>query len=93
MRADEPKRPRKRGGVRLLGFGLDSDGHVRQTRGDHLLLHGGSKETHARMMRRAEAILQELDRRGYRLDNIDREDCPELAKMIGEINAHLAANG
>jgi hypothetical protein len=67
----------------LLGVGLDSDGHVRATRGDDFLLVGGSEETHERMQERVEKFKGTLDRMGTDLQRASKEQVREAAEESG----------
>jgi len=50
--------------LRLIGLGLDDDGHTRITQADDITLVGGSQETHERMQETAIKITEEAKRRG-----------------------------
>lgn len=72
----------------LVGYGLDdSGGHLRVTRTDSTRLLGGSEATHAEMRSRADVILNELLRRGYRLDSITREQLAEVRRIVERVSA------
>jgi hypothetical protein len=65
----------------LFGIGLDGkDGHIRQTRGEEFFLVGGSEKTHEAMQDRAQAISEELQRRGKRL--VDVSGPEELRDIV-----------
>jgi hypothetical protein len=76
------KKP-KRNKARLLGLGLDSDGHKRITRGDNFLLVGGTKDTHEQMTEKAIKINEKLKARGKQLDNVSREEFTDIAHEVG----------
>jgi len=64
----------------ILGVGLDAhDGHTRITKGEDLLLVGGSQETHERMQETMVKINEALDRKGKRLCDAS---VGELADLI-----------
>ena len=68
----------------LLGVGLDGDdGHKRVTTGKNFVLLGGSKETHGEMQDKAMGFNGELDKRGKRLEEINREEFHEIADRVG----------
>jgi hypothetical protein len=73
----------RRGRAVLLGVGLDdADGHFRATTGDGYRLLGGSEQAHAAMRRRVHWILAELERRGYRLDAMTRDEADEVTTLL-----------
>jgi len=67
----------------LLGVGLDSDGHVRATRGDDFVLVGGSEETHGKMQERVERFRETLDKMGTDLQHASKEQMREAAEESG----------
>ena len=67
----------------LLGFGLDSDGHKRVTRGPNFALVGGSKETHEQMTEKAIKINEKLARRGKELEDVSKEEFHDIAREVG----------
>ena len=67
----------------LLGLGLDSDGHVRATRGDDFLLVGGSEETHGRMQEHVERFRSTLGKMGTDLQHASKEQMQEAAEETG----------
>jgi len=76
--------------ARLLGVGLDNrDGHVRVTRGDNYHLVGGSQETHETMQEKAVKFNEKLRERGWRLEDISREEFREIAHDIGLTDKNL----
>ena len=67
----------------LLGLGLDSDGHVRATRGDDFVLVGGSGKTHGRMQESVEKFRSTLGKMGTDLQRASREQMREAAHESG----------
>jgi hypothetical protein len=67
----------------LLGVGLDSDGHVRATRGEDFFLVGGTEETHGRMQERVERFRETLGKMGTDLQRASREQVLEAADESG----------
>ena len=67
----------------LLGLGLDSDGHVRATRGDDFLLVGGSEKTHGRMQDQVERFRKTLGKMGTDLQRASKEQVREAASESG----------
>lgn len=67
----------------LLGVGLDSDGHVRATRGDDFVLVGGSEKTHGRMQERVERFRKTLGKMGTDLQRASKEQVREAAHESG----------
>ena len=67
----------------LLGIGLDSDGHVRATRGDDFVLVGGSEETHGRMQENVEKFRSTLGKMGTDLQRASKEQMREAAHESG----------
>jgi hypothetical protein len=63
----------------LLGVGLDSDGHVRATRGEDFLLVGGSERTHERMQEHVERFREALGRMGTDLQRASPKQVAEAA--------------
>jgi hypothetical protein len=74
------KQPRK---ARILGLGLDSDGHKRITKGDNFTLVGGTQETHEQMTEKAIKLNEKLKARGKRLDTVSREEFDDIAHEVG----------
>jgi len=81
----------RRGSIRLVGIGTDStDGMNRITRVDNdVELHGGSSQTHAAMMTRAQELLCEIERRGYRMDSLTYEEYEEVSALVESWNRHM----
>ena len=72
-------------GSGLLGLGLDGeDGHRRITRGENLLLLGGSEETHERMQEHAMKLNEELERRGKTLKECSVEEAHGALQEVME---------
>jgi heptaprenylglyceryl phosphate synthase len=67
----------------LVGIGLDSDGHVRATRGDDFFLVGGTEETHGEMQERVERFRETLVKMGTDLEHASREQVLEAADESG----------
>ncbi len=85
----------KRGSIRLVGFGTDSDDGVsRITRLDkETELHGGSVQTHSAMLERAQEILTEISRRGYQMDSLTYEEYEEVAALVAEMSTCCSEAG
>lgn len=63
----------------LLGLGLDNeDGHKRITKGDNFVLMGGSEETHEHMTEKAMKFNERLQRKGKRLEDLERNEFIDL---------------
>ncbi len=70
-------------GSHLLGMGLDdTDGHQRITRGENMLLVGGSSETHERMQEHAIKLNETLASRGKTLRDCDVEEATEAFREV-----------
>lgn len=67
----------------LLGIGLDSDGHVRATRGDDFALFGGTEKTHGRMQEGVEKFRSTLGKMGTDLQRASKEQMREAAHESG----------
>ena len=77
--------PRNRSRACLLGLGLDGDdGHQRITRGDELLILGGSQETHERMQEHAIKVREHLDSRGKTLTECSLNEVREILRAVDE---------
>jgi hypothetical protein len=74
------KQPRK---ARILGLGLDSDGHKRITKGDNFTLVGGTQETHEQMTEKAIKLNEKLKACGKRLEEVSREEFDDIAHEVG----------
>ncbi len=87
MRKREPdskaskKRPRPRAVVQaLLGIGLDGkDGHVRITKGQNVILFGGSKETHEKMQEFAIRLDERMKAKGKAFGFVSPKELRDLA--------------
>lgn len=77
----------KRGRARLVGYGLDSDGQVRYTRGDGMELYGGSDKAHAEMQRRALIIREKLASLGISLDSMTYDQYLLAKGVVEGVNA------
>ena len=75
------KKPKRK--ARLLGLGLDSDGHKRITKGDNFTLVGGSKDTHEQMTEQAIKINEKLKARGKQLETVSKEEFRDIAHEVG----------
>ena len=63
----------------LLGVGLDGDdGHSRLTRGQDVLLVGGSEETHARMQETVIRVNDKLTKTGRRITDVSPRELHDL---------------
>ena len=67
----------------LLGVGLDSDGHVRATRGEDFVLFGGTEKTHGRMQEHVERFQNTLGKMGTDLQRATKEQVREAAEESG----------
>jgi hypothetical protein len=83
MRKPDDQQPEKV--AFLLGVGLDNqDGHYRRTKGDDFILIGGSEDTHLIMQDKAQALTEELARRGKRLKDVESpEEMRDIANDAG----------
>jgi hypothetical protein len=71
--------------VGFLGVGLDgTDGHKRLTRAEHLILVGGSDQTHERMQDTAMRFDESLKKKGKALDETTPEEAVELLRRALE---------
>jgi hypothetical protein len=66
----------------MVGFGLDSDGHTRITRGDNFSLFGGSEATHEQMQEHIIRVNEVLAKKGLSLDKVP---VPHLADIHCEV--------
>lgn len=63
----------------LVGVGLDNkDGHKRVTQAEQFAVVGGSEETHERMTETLLKTMEDLQRKGKRLEQAAREEVAEL---------------
>ena len=63
----------------LLGLGLDGDdGHQRITRGEELLILGGSQETHERMQEHVIRVGEKLESRGKTLSECSADEVRDM---------------
>ncbi len=81
MNADGTKNARA--GRKLLGVGLDSDGHKRITTGENFALIGGTQETHEVMVEKAIKINEKLKSRGKQLETATGEEFDAAAQEVG----------
>ncbi len=78
-RHDEPQNE-----AMILGIGLDSDGEKRITRGQDILLVGGTDDTHRHMQEKVIRLTEELERRDMRLRDVRCDDeLREIADRAG----------
>ncbi len=77
------KRENRPSSVKLIGVGLDSDGHKRITKGDHFALYGGSRETHEKMTETTMKISEKLKQRGKTMNEVSREEFDDIAHEVG----------
>jgi hypothetical protein len=66
-----------------MGFGLDSDGHARVTKGEDYVLLGGSEKTHGRMQDDVERFRDVLQKMGTDLQRASHEEVKEAAEESG----------
>lgn len=81
MNADVTRKARA--GRKLLGLGLDSDGHKRITTGENFALIGGTQETHDVMIEKAIKINEKLKLRGKQLETVTHEEFDDIAREVG----------
>lgn len=77
------KQSKKKRPAKLLGLGLDSDGHKRLTTGENFTLVGGTQETHEVMTEQAIKINEKLKARGKQLHTVSREEFDDIALEVG----------
>ena len=71
--------------VGILGVGLDGEGgHTRVTRTDHMVLVGGSAETHDRMQETAIRFAEGLEKRGKALKDASVREVADLLRAAHE---------
>lgn len=81
----------RRGFARLVGIATPStDGVRRLTRMEDTELHGGSPRTHQAMHDRAQEILAEIERQGYRLDRLTYDDYLNVSALIARMGGRVA---
>lgn len=69
----------KSSNAHLLGIGLDnSDGHKRITKAEKFSIVGGSEETHDRMTETMVKTFETLDRRGKRLEQVEKSELSDI---------------
>ncbi len=71
---------RKKDRARLLGLGLDSDGHKRITTAEQFSIVGGTEETHEIMTETAVKTFEELKRRGKALEETDPRELGDIIR-------------
>jgi hypothetical protein len=69
----------------LLGLGLDPDpeGHTRITKGEEILLLGGSERTHETMQEQVERIQHSLRKLGTNLQHATEAEVREAIERAG----------
>lgn len=85
---EKPEKPAK---ARMLGIGLDSDGHKRVTQGKNFTLVGGAKETHEEMTEKALKINEKLAKKGKELHEVSAEEFNDIAHSVG-LRRHAPEN-
>jgi hypothetical protein len=87
----DPGEPKPRRRVRrrravvegLIGVGLDGkDGHTRITRASHVLLVGGSEETHERMQEFTVRLGERMKAEGKRFGELSPRELRDLAEGL-----------
>lgn len=70
----------------LLGVGLDRDpeGHTRITKGEEILLLGGSERTHETMQEQVERIRHSLRKLGTNLQHATEAEVREAIERAGK---------
>lgn len=71
---------KKRNRARLLGLGLDSDGHRRITEAEDFSILGGTEETHEIMTETAMKTFEDLKRKGKALEDADPEELGDIIR-------------
>jgi hypothetical protein len=74
---------KKKRKARILGIGLDSDGHKRLTSGENFTLVGGTEETHENMTERVIKLNEKLKSRGKHLDTVTNQEFEDIAQEVG----------
>jgi hypothetical protein len=74
---------KKKRKARILGIGLDSDGHKRLTSGENFTLVGGTEETHENMTERVIKLNEKLKSRGKHLDSVTSQEFEDIAQEVG----------
>jgi seryl-tRNA(Sec) selenium transferase len=74
---------KKKRRARILGIGLDSDGHKRVTSGENFTLVGGTEETHDNMTERVIKLNEKLKSRGKHLETVSTQEFEDIAHEVG----------
>jgi len=74
---------KKKRKARILGIGLDSDGHKRITSGENFTLLGGSEETHEHMTESVIKLNEKLKSRGKKLETVSSQEFEDIAGEVG----------
>ena len=67
----------------MLGLGMDSDGHKRNTTGDNFVVAGGTEDTHEQMTEKVVKINEKLTERGKCLNTVDQTEFKDIAESVG----------
>jgi hypothetical protein len=79
VRLKDPDKNRRGKASFVLGLGLDGDdGHLRLTRGENLLLLGGSENTHEQMQEKCLKLGEELERQGKTIRNASARELRDI---------------
>lgn len=68
----------KKDKARLIGLGLDSDGHKRITESEKFSIVGGTEETHDMMTETAIKTFEDLKRKGKELEDAEPEELRDI---------------
>jgi hypothetical protein len=74
---------KKKRKARILGIGLDSDGHKRITSGENFTLLGGTEETHENMTESVIKLNEKLKSRGKKLETVSSQEFEDIAGEVG----------
>jgi hypothetical protein len=66
----------------LVGYGLDSDGHTRVTKGGNFYLRGGTKETHEQMQEIAIKFNEKLGKKS--IEEVSTKEAVEILREVAE---------
>ena len=85
-KSEKRAKPRRRRRVvveGLLGVGLDgTDGHVRITKGEHVVLFGGSHETHEKMQEFTIRLDERMKAKGKTFGNVTPRELRDLSEGL-----------
>ncbi len=80
----QPNQPPKKK-AHLLGIGLDNeDGHKRITKADDFSIVGGSEQTHEQMTETLVRTMEDIQRKGKRLPEVESEELRDLIQKNAE---------